>query len=573
MPASVSVPLPATEQDTTSVDELVQLHFAGSDQEPRASLGRLADPFEDLNLIHFLRFRKHSSGLSNKQSKRVEKLSKSYVYEPEHGKLFVVRRNSGSTVTRKLLVPPVSERPGVIQRAHLLGHFASNTTFQRVREQYWWPNLLADVQDFVDGCVPCLRAKSSHSTSSSPAQELAIPSSLFQRLHMDLVFGFPETKEGFKGIMTMIDAASKWASVYAIKTKTALETANHLFTWIADYGPPQVIVSDMGKEFINTVIASLSELVGVERSVTSPYHPQANGQAERFNQTFVEALRVHAQNDPTNWPQWIPFVLMAYRSRVTSTTGITPYAYVFGREPSSFLLSTPSTSVSSSSLSESEELANRARQLKYLVETTRPAVTLKLTGVSDQNRKVSDQRNTSLDTEPIPVGTKVWHRIGGSLIGKVMPRYVGPYTVLGTSDNMNYRLQTVGGSELKRTVRRERLKIQQGNSDIDNVDVFRVEEIVEHRTAQGKLQYRVKWYGFPLTETTWEPEESFVDLSPIDESLSTGPALGALHQQPQLSENFIDHHNETISLGLSDIAQAFVDRGEMSREGLSYTST
>ena len=105
------------------------------------------------------------------------------------------------------------------------------------------------------------------------------------------------------------------------------------------------------------------------------------------------------------------------------------------------------------------------------------------------------------------------------------------------------------------------------------MDVFRVEEIVEHRTAQGKLQYRVKWYGFPLTETTWEPEESFVDLSPIDESLSTGPALGALHQQPQLSENFIDHHNKKISLGLSDIAQAFVDRGEMSREGLSYTST
>jgi hypothetical protein len=314
----------------------------------------------------------------------------------------------------------------------------------------------------------------------------------------------------------MVDAASKWASVYAIKGKTALETAEHLLTWITDYGPPQVIVSDMGKEFVNSTVASLSELVGVERAVTSPYHPQANGQAERFNKTFVESLRVHAQNDPANWPDWIPFVLLAYRSRVTSTTGITPYAYVFGREPSSFLLSS-ATSETSALLSESESLANRAIELKHLIETTRPVVTTKLTAVSAHNRQHSDDRNSNVETDPIPIGTKVWTRIGGSLIGKVMPRYVGPYTVIGIADNGNYRLQSVGGSELKRTVRRDRLKIQHGDSNIDNVETFRVEQIVDHRTTQGKLEYCVKWYGYPLTDTTWEPEESFVDLSSIDE--------------------------------------------------------
>ena len=43
-------------------------------------------------------------------------------------------------------------------------------------------------------------------------------------------------------------------------------------------------------------------MVGVEHVVISAYNPQANGLTERFNKTFCEALRKHAEADPVLWP-------------------------------------------------------------------------------------------------------------------------------------------------------------------------------------------------------------------------------------------------------------------------------
>ena len=58
----------------------------------------------------------------------------------------------------------------------------------------------------------------------------------------------------------------------------------------------------------------MSKICGVERKVTSPYHPQTNGLTERFNQTLVIMLRKLAEEDPKRWDEWIPFALIAYRT-------------------------------------------------------------------------------------------------------------------------------------------------------------------------------------------------------------------------------------------------------------------
>ena len=39
-------------------------------------------------------------------------------------------------------------------------------------------------------------------------------------------------------------------------------------------GIPQVIVSDQGKEFNNSLDTELAKVLGVTRRLTTPYHPQ-----------------------------------------------------------------------------------------------------------------------------------------------------------------------------------------------------------------------------------------------------------------------------------------------------------
>ena len=88
--------------------------------------------------------------------------------------------------------------------------------------------------------------------------------------------------------------------------------------------------------FVNSIVDNMLRMVGVEHRVTSAYYPRTNGQTERFNATIVSALRKHALEDRLNWHKWIPYVLLAYRSRVHTSKNYTPFELMFGRRMFSF---------------------------------------------------------------------------------------------------------------------------------------------------------------------------------------------------------------------------------------------
>lgn len=60
------------------------------------------------------------------------------------------------------------------------------------------------------------------------------------------------------------------------------------------------------------------------------YHPQGNGQCERFNRTLHDLLRVFPQN---RMPSHLSQVIYAYNTTTHPSTGMTPYFLMFGREP------------------------------------------------------------------------------------------------------------------------------------------------------------------------------------------------------------------------------------------------
>ena len=64
-----------------------------------------------------------------------------------------------------------------------------------------------------------------------------------------------------------------------------------------------------------------------------------------------------------------------------------------------------------------------------------------------------------------------------------------------------------------------RLEQSQSHPDdivTDDETVFRAEKILKSRRKKGKMQYLVKWFDFPMSESTWEPEENILDKRLID---------------------------------------------------------
>ncbi|TNC93563.1 MAG: putative integrase core domain protein, partial [Rhodocyclaceae bacterium] len=154
----------------------------------------------------------------------------------------------------------------------------------------------------------------------------------FERVHIDLVGPLANSK-GYRYILVMVDAFTKWVEAIPLRDKSAETVAwAVLTTWVTRYGWMDRIHSDQGTEFENQVMHGLCDWAGTIKTRTTPYHPQGNGAVERVNRTIREAVTAICEEFGTKWTDALPFALWSMRSAVSRTTGSTPYYLLFGRE-------------------------------------------------------------------------------------------------------------------------------------------------------------------------------------------------------------------------------------------------
>jgi hypothetical protein len=444
-----------------------------------------SDPFADTDLM--------------KQLQGQEKTETPYVYQDN--KIFYLRGDEGSS---RRIVPPPGERKQIVERAHLLGHFQEESTEKRIREKYYWPSLSKDVKHAIANCQPCLR----HVKTPTPLGEAhSLPvNELFDRVGIDCLFGLPETEEGYHGILVITEYLSKFPYAVPIKSKTATEVARHLLDYICLFGPPKTLLSDQGKEFLNEVVDQIARASGIERRVTSPYHPQTNGLTERFNQTLVRALAKHTETEPAHWHEWLPYVLLAYRTRVHSSTGFSPFELLYGRKANEFLNWREEYDEP-----EDAALTRRAEELRTLYENKH--VQARTTIEKAQERQRNRLNAKRKDKDPLPAGTTVYVSFPRK-IGKIGANYTGPYKVTGTTPHGNYWLTNENGDPLKTSIPPSRIK--KTNMDPPLKETYEVESIRDHRQRNGRIEYFVKWKDYPPEENTWEPEAHFDHLEPLE---------------------------------------------------------
>ena len=84
--------------------------------------------------------------------------------------------------------------------------------------------------------------------------------------------------------------------------------------------------------FESKLFYELCLIAGINKSHTTAFHPQSDGQTERMNRTLLQMLKTTADDNPATWPQRLPTVMAAYRMAVHKTTGMTPNMAMLGRE-------------------------------------------------------------------------------------------------------------------------------------------------------------------------------------------------------------------------------------------------
>ena len=64
------------------------------------------------------------------------------------------------------------------------------------------------------------------------------------------------------------------------------------------FSVPSRLHSDQGKQFESKVISAICQLLQIDQSRTTPYHPQSDGLEERFNCTLTDMLATTAKEHP-----------------------------------------------------------------------------------------------------------------------------------------------------------------------------------------------------------------------------------------------------------------------------------
>ncbi|CAC5415744.1 unnamed protein product [Mytilus coruscus] len=129
----------------------------------------------------------------------------------------------------------------------------------------------------------------------------------------------------------MVDAHSKWPEVIKMKNITSESTINVLRTIFSRNGMPSRIVSDNGPQFTSQEFENFMQLNGIKHTRSAPYHPSTNGLAERFVQTFKQALK-SSSNDSGTVSKKLAQFLSANRNTKHSTTNETPAKLMIGRD-------------------------------------------------------------------------------------------------------------------------------------------------------------------------------------------------------------------------------------------------
>lgn len=218
------------------------------------------------------------------------------------------------------------------QAKALGGHLGRDKTRFKITERFYWPTITADVGSYVQSCDTCQRVNKTFKKSKGEMQPIAVQPEAFQRIGIDLVGPLPVTRDGYKYFATAICAYTKWVESEPLKDKCAITVAQFIYRIICRHGCFEIQISDQGREFVNQVSEELHKLTGVQHRMTSAYHPQCNGLAEKQNQTTQNMLLKYLDNKD-EWADILDSVLFAYRTSRHASTGYSPFFLLYGRHP------------------------------------------------------------------------------------------------------------------------------------------------------------------------------------------------------------------------------------------------
>ncbi|GAB5489762.1 MAG: hypothetical protein Pars2KO_33320 [Parasphingorhabdus sp.] len=424
-----------------------------------------------------------------------------------------------------LLVVPESLKTRVLSEAHdppTAGHVGNERMMDLLTRKFWWKGMRKEVRDYIRTCPTCQVMKNDTQKIKGLLQPLEIPTRKWQQITTDLVTDLPES-QGYTAVAVFVDRLTKYVRFAPCNKEITAEQYAQLFMEYVfrHFGLPEVIVSDRDPRFTSHFWKELFRLLHTKLRMSTAYHPQSDGQSEVSIRTFENFLRPYVEDNPTGWYQLLPLMEFAANNARNASTGYTPFFLLHGQHPdvagfeSIRPASTKVQSVTEMCDTMSTHLARATRNYGAAQDAMRRQANVKR---RDVRFSVGDE---------VVVSTKVLLPTHLKHIpAKLRRKYIGPFTIIEAISSVAYKVALPDDwrahpvyhiSRLKKferdTTHHRVVAPPEGRLDEEGHMEYDVQAIINHKGTGARRRYLVAWKGWPLSESTWEPESHLVKVS------------------------------------------------------------
>jgi hypothetical protein len=151
---------------------------------------------------------------------------------------------------------------------------------------------------------------------------------------MDFVTGLPEC-EGYDAIWVVVNRLSKMRHFVPFHTTIDARGLAEIFLKevVRLHVLLKTIISDRGPQFAAVIWKRICEWLGINRRLSTAFHPQTDGQTERINSSMEQYLRIYTSHQQDDWVQWLPLAEFAANNTTSEATKFSAFFAISGTDP------------------------------------------------------------------------------------------------------------------------------------------------------------------------------------------------------------------------------------------------
>ena len=256
----------------------------------------------------------------------------------------------------------------------LSGHPGYESTRELLAREYTWPGMTQDVHRFVRNCNTCGKSKIWREQKHGLLKPLPIPERIWSELSVDFITGLIPSKD-CTSIMVVTDRLSESIIAVPMKETRAIDVAQTLLEHIFQYhGLPTAIVSDRGTQFVSMLWTEVCRLMKITQRLSIVFHLETDGATERANQELETYLRIFTSFQQKDWAFQLPIAMMTLNSRVSQSSGLSPFFMIHGYHQSIMDFTVPKEQ--GSSLSPAEQGHQLVERWRNSADMAKVAMTI-----------------------------------------------------------------------------------------------------------------------------------------------------------------------------------------------------